>query len=161
MRTLILDWIMLFPFFGCKAQGKIVSKYIGYQYKETNNNSFIKRELLFLEKNDTLRINIRLPFDTKNPQIINPGIYYNCHLKVDTVYTISLKKICAGDIPDVYNSYYKTNTIPDKNDCSKFTEVVNNTPYEYKGHYGEYVDINGGLYEITGLSPGDGCSFSN
>jgi hypothetical protein len=161
MRTLILYGIMLLSSFGCKAQDNITASYIWYQYQETKNNSFIRRELLFLEKRDTLRINIRMPFNTQKPQIVSPGIFYNCHLKENTVYTITLKKICVSEIPEAFTSYYKTNTIPDRKDCSQFTEIEENTEYKYTGNYGKYVDIDGTLYEIIGLSPSDGCVFQH
>jgi hypothetical protein len=145
----------------CKAQEKMTLKYIGQQYKGTKNENFVNQEIIFLKANDTFRVNIKMPFDVKSKKIINRGIYYNCHLKSGTVYTITLKRICVNSIPDVPNSYYKTNTIPDKKDCSKFTEVEKNTAYRYEGNYGKYVDIDGALYEIVGLSPGDGCVFHN
>lgn len=150
---------MLFTFFSCKAQEKVTLRYIGHQYKETKNKSFVNDELTFIKNNDTLRVNIKVPFNESDAQIINRGIYYNCHLKEDTVYTLTLKKICANDIPEAFNSYYKTNTIPDKKDCSKFTEIEKNTDYEYKGNYGKYVDIDGVLYEIIGLSPDNNCFY--
>lgn len=150
---------MLFTFFSCKAQEKAALRYIGHQYKVTKNKSFVNNELTFIKDKDTLKVNIKVPFDERNAEIINRGIYYNCHLKEDTVYTITLKKICSTDIPEVFNSYYKTNTIPDKKDCSKFTEVEKNTNYEYKGNYEKYVDIDGVLYEVIGISPDDSCFY--
>ena len=161
MRTLILTGIMIISLFGCKAHEKIVATYIGYKYKGTKNDSFIRQELVFLEKNDTLLINIRMPFDTKQPQIVNPGIFYNCHLKENTVYTLMLKKICVSHIPKAFNSYYKTNTISKKTNCSKFKEIEKNTEYQYTGNYGKYLDIDGTLYEIIGLSPDEGCNFQH
>jgi hypothetical protein len=155
----MLYGIMLFTFFSCKAQEKVTARYIGHQYKETKNKSFVNDELTFINNNDTLRVNIKVPFNENDAQIINKGIYYNCHLKEDTVYTITLKKICTTDIPEAFNSYYKTNAIPDKKDCSKFTEIEKNTNYEYKGNYGKYVDINGVLYEVIGISPDNGCFY--
>lgn len=150
---------MLLTLFSCKAQEKVTLLYLGYQYNNTKNSSFVSKELNFLKANDTLHMNIRLPYDTIKHEIINRGIYYNCHLKKDTTYTFTLKKICVNNIPDVPNSYYKTNTIPNKKDCSKFTEVEKNTGYKYEGNYGKYVDIDRTLYEIIGLSPNDGCFF--
>jgi hypothetical protein len=89
------------------------------------------------------------------------GIFYGCHLKKDTVYTFILKKICLNDISDVPNDYYKTNTIPDQKDCSKFIEIEKNTEYKYEGNYGKYVDISGTLYEIIGLNPSGDCVFQH
>jgi hypothetical protein len=159
MRILILYGIILFAFFSCKAQEKVALRYAGHQYKETKNKSFVNDELKFIKDKDTLKMNIKIPFDEINAQIINRGVFYNCHLKEDTVYTFTLKKICVSDIPEAYNSYYKTNAIPDKNDCSKFTEVEKNTDYNYIGNYGKYVDIDGVLYEVIGLSPDDSCFY--
>lgn len=161
MRRLISSGIILISLFGCKVQEKLVATYIGYQYKETKNNSFIRREFVFLEKNDTVFVNIRIPFDTEKPQIVNPGIFYDCNLKENTVYTILLKKICVSNIPKAFNSYYKTNTVFDRKDCSKFIEIEKNTEYKYTGNYGKYVDIAGMLFEVIGLSPDDGCNFQH
>jgi hypothetical protein len=95
--------------------------------------------------------------------IYSTGIYYNCHLQQDTIYTITLQKICVNEIPDFCNSYYFTNAVFDSIDCSKFTEIENNTPYEYKcGYskgYGKFVDIKGTLYEIVGLKPDKDCFY--
>ena len=89
------------------------------------------------------------------------GIFYNCHLKEDILYTITLKKICGNDIPDVFHIYYKTNAVFDKDDCSRFKAIVKNTNYVYDRNYGKYVDMDGILYEIVGLTPGDGCVFQH
>lgn len=160
MRLLLLYGIILLSFFGCKAQEKVTLRYIDHQYKETKNKSFINDELIFLKNdNDTLRVNVKIPFNTDKSEIINRGIYYNCYLKEGVVYTIEWKKICINDIPDVPNSYYKTNTIADKMDCSKIKEIEKNTKYQYVGNYGKYIDIDGTLYEIVGLTPSDGCTF--
>jgi hypothetical protein len=163
MRILILNIVFfLFSLNNCFAQEKLIVHYIGSQLKSTKNYSFLSKELKFLKENkDTLKMNIRLPYDTINHKIIDMGIFYNCHLREDTVYIIILKKICVNDITDVPNSYYKINTIPDKNDCSLFTEMEKNTIYKYEGNYGKYVDINNELFEIMGLSPSNDCFFSN
>lgn len=159
MKAIALYGVILLTFCSCKAQEKVVLRYIGYQYKETKNKSFVNEELTFIKDKDTLKVNLKLPYDTVSHNVINRGIFYNCHLKEDTVYTITLKKICVTDIPETFNSYYKTNTIPDKKDCSRFTEVEKNTEYNYTGNYGKYVDIDGVLYEVIGISPDDSCFY--
>lgn len=160
MMKLILYSIILYSFIGCKTQDKITGSYFDYQYSGTENTSYLRQELKFINKDkDTLKVNLRLPYDTISRNIINRGVFYNCILKKGTIYTITLKKICVKDIPETFNSYYKTNAIPDKTDCSKFREIKNNTAYEYKGDYGKYVDINNVIYEVIGLSPSDGCFF--
>jgi len=164
MKKITLFIILSLFFYSCKAQEKvtITLRYIGYKYNTTHNSSFISMGLQFLkEGSDTVSINKKLPFDTTEHKVYDLGIYYNCHLKEGTVYTITLKKICTDSIPDIPNDYYKLNTIPDKNDCSKFVEFEKHTPYKYEGNYEKYVDINNTLYEIIGLSPPDGCFFSN
>lgn len=159
MKTIIVFAIMLFTLCGCKAQDKITLCYIGYQYKETKNNSFLNKQLLFTHNEDTLKMNLRLPFDISNHNVIDSGIFYNCHLKKGTTYTITLKKTCVTDIHETFNSYYNINTIPDKTDCSRFIEIRKNTRFRYFGNYGKYVDIDGVLYEIIGLSPDDDCCY--
>lgn len=159
--TLLFSVICLFSCCSCKGQESLTMRYVGHRYKETKNKSFINDELIFLKGKDSLFINVKLPFDLNNHQIVDRGIFYNCHLKKDTTYTLTLKKICVKDISDVPNSYYMTNAIFNKKDCSKFTEIKRNTKYKYEGNYGKYVDMNGGLYEIIRLSPSDGCFFQN
>jgi len=91
MRKIIVILLLSLLFICCcEAQKTIIGDYIGYKYLGTKNTSFINRELSFLVNNDTLRINIKIPFDITNPQIINHGIYYNCHLKQSSIYTIKL-----------------------------------------------------------------------
>lgn len=160
MKKLIL-LLTLFSLTSCKAQEKLTMHYIEHRYYPTKNKSFVNDELIFLKNKDTLRINAKVPFNSQNGNIINLGIYYNCHLQKDSLYTIQLKKICLKDIPEMQNSYYKVNAVFDKNDCSKFREIENNTSYEYKGNYGMYVDIQGILYEIIGVSPSDMCVFQH
>ncbi|TAF63549.1 MAG: hypothetical protein EAZ55_13220 [Cytophagales bacterium] len=154
--------MILLVCFICRGQEKLTLTYVGSQYKETKNKSFINREFTFLDvSNDTLYINLRMAFDVKNPQLMNPNIYYNAHLKKSEIYTITLRKICIKDIPETLNSYYITNTIPDEKDCSRFIEIENNTKYNYTGNYGKYVDIDGVLYEVDGVTPCNGCFFQH
>ncbi|WP_288443870.1 hypothetical protein [uncultured Chryseobacterium sp.] len=158
MRIVVYGIIMLTTF-SCKAQEKVTLSYVSHQYNKTHNKSFLNNELTFLKGKDTLKVNIKVPFDETNAQIVNQGIFYNCHLKKDTLYTFTLKKVCITDIPEGFSSYYKTNMIPDKKDCSKLVEIQKNTEYKYSGNYGKYVDINRVLYEITGITPDDSCFF--
>jgi len=163
MRTLMLYMILsVFLLSNCNAQNKLTLRYLGYQFNSTKNKSFVSQDLKFLKDDkDTIHMNVRLPFDTITYNIIDRGIFYGCHLKKDTVYTITLKKICVNNIPDVPNDYYKINTIPDQKDCSKFIEIEKNTKYKYEGNYGKYVDISGILFEIMGLNPSGGCFFQH
>lgn len=158
----ILYTIVLFIFFSCKVQQRVLSqknhtltlRYVNHQYNETKNISFRNDELI--KDRDTLKINIKATFDYINAQIYDLGVYTTVFLK-KSLYTFKLKQICVNDIPDLFNSYYKINTIPDKEDCSKFTEIEKNTEFNYNRNYGEYVDINGILYQIIGISPDDTC----
>lgn len=70
-----------------------------------------------------------------------------------------MQKKCVTDIPETFNSYYRLNTIPDKDDCSKFIEIKKDTEYNYLGDYGKYVDINSCLYEIIKIYPDDNCFY--
>jgi len=169
MRNLIFFCFLLLSLPACVAQETITVRYISSQYNRTKNNSFICKEMRFIsyKNNDTLSMNVRLPLkvtvkvsnDTIGIDVVDMGIYYDCHLKKDTIYTITVKKICINEIPEVYHSYYNTNAIFDNNDCSKFTEIEKNTPYEYIGYYGKFVDIKGILYEIVGLKPDNDCFY--
>jgi hypothetical protein len=173
MKNLILFGFLLLSFYSCLAQETVTARYIGDTIKLTKNNSFICKEIRFVSDNDndTLFINVRLPLKIttnrkkviKAVKFIDMGIYYNCHLQQDTIYTIMLQRICVTEIPDICNSYYFTNAVFDSVDCSKFTEIEKNTPYEYKcsysKDYGKFVDINGILYEIVGLKPDNDCFY--
>lgn len=141
-----------------KAQEKLTLKYLGYTYNETNNESFINRKLWFLKYDeDTLKVNIKMPFDRKDPKIINSGIYYNCSLKESITYILTFKKININNIPEGYNSYYKINGIFKDNNSSEFNEFKKNTPYLYRGYYGRFVDIDGNLYEVIDVEPSNDC----
>lgn len=143
----------------CSAQETITGKYVGELFEATHNTSFVNKTCVFqLDNGNTVQLNFKLPIDV-NRKITNTGIYYNCHLQEGSVYTIKLKKICISDIPDAEHSYYKTNAVFDRGDCSKFTEVEKNTNYSYQGYYGRYTDMDNVLYEITDLNPLD-CRVS-
>lgn len=56
--------MVLLTCFDCKAQTKqLTGSYIGNQYKESKNKNFISNELMFSEGIDTIRINIKIPFN--------------------------------------------------------------------------------------------------
>ncbi|OJV55763.1 MAG: hypothetical protein BGO31_16850 [Bacteroidetes bacterium 43-16] len=131
--------------------------YLGRKASSTQNISFINNTFVFLNDRDTLLMNVKVPFDTAKNEIFNMGIFYNCHLKEDSIYSITMKKICPSDIPKGYHNYYAINIISDKKDCSKFKEIVKNTKYKYLGNYEKYVDINGVIFEIIDLNPKGDC----
>lgn len=161
-KTFLFKCVLLaFVSVSCKAQDTLTYKvkYIGFSFETTKNRSFINRSLIFINNKDTFILNQKLPYKSEKPKVNYSGIYYNCHLKEDVVYTIVLKSFCVRDIPKSFNNYYITNTIPDKNDCSMFKENERNTKYKYYGNYEKYVDIAGRLYEVIGLSPSDDCFF--
>ncbi len=144
---------------GIQNQVTLTGQYIGYKYIETRNRSFINKQMYFLQGKDSLYINIKLPIDTDN-DIIDPGMLYGCYLKKDSIYMITLNKICLSNIPIEYNSYYRINTIvPKENNCSYFEEIKKDTKYLYRGNYGKYVDKNNELFEIVDIRPTDCCNF--
>jgi len=155
--------------FDCVAQKIITARYLRSNYEFTQNSSFMRREMKFVSdnSNDTLYVNVRLPLklninkfnDTISVEVFNWGVYHNCHLEQDSIYILILKRICVNDIPEWQHSYYRTNAIFDENDCSRFVEFENNTPFQYAGYVGEYVDVKGILYRIVGLEPNTNCFF--
>jgi len=161
MKKIVFYSAVLLIVYSCKGQQQIRGRYEGNAYKETLNESFINSELRFINGSDTLKLNLKLPFDRDKHQVNDRGIFYNCHLKKDTMYSITLKKICAADIVDVPVCYYMINTIPDGKECYRFTEVAKTTEYRDAGNYGKYVDVGGVLYEIVSLSPNGSCSFQH
>ena len=156
MKTIMFYVIMSLVLCHCKAQEELSLTYICYQYKGTQNRSFLNKELILKTDGDTIRMNLRLPYDSIHHNVIDRGLLYNCHLKKGVKYTFTLQKKCIFDIPSFFNSYYRTNTIPDKNDYSKFIEIKKDTEYDYRGDYGRYVDIKGCLYEIKRIYPNNG-----
>jgi len=137
-------------------------KYLGKSYEGTKNKSFVNKRMSFLNGNDSVFINVKLPFNEADSKIIDAGLYRNCILQEGNIYTLQLKKICLTNIPNEYESYYKTNAIfSDSRDCSSFVETKKDTQYIYKGRYDRYVDINNRIYEVMSLSPPSGCSYDH
>jgi hypothetical protein len=117
----------------------------------------VNNELLLLKGNDTIHMNVKLPYNAAESDTINNGILYRCFLKVHKVYTLKLKRICSADIPDVVNSYYKINAVNGKK-CSIFTEIKKDTEFLQRNP-GKYVDIDHKIYELTGISPDTDCAY--
>ena len=161
MRLSILNMFMFIFILGCTTQQKITLKYIGCQYSPTLNVSFLNKSLIFLKGKDTIKLNVKIPFDSIKNEVINMGIYFNCFLKKDSTYVIILKKVCPVEMNDVPSNYYKINCIKNVINCSKFTEVRLNTTYKYEGNYGSYVDFKNSIYRIVSLNPSDNCSFQH
>jgi hypothetical protein len=156
-RFFVLGIVVLIMIFACSTQKKITVQYIGQRYSSTQNKSFVNNELLLLKGNDTIHMNVKLPYNSAESDTVNSGILYRCFLKTNKLYTIKLKPICPADIPDVINSYYKINAIPKKN-CSTFTEVKMDTEFQRRNP-GKYVDIDHKLYELTGIVPDTDCAY--
>lgn len=151
MRLTVLYTIILLTICFYHTEKKLTLRYIGYEYKESKNKSFLNKELIFMRDEDTLRINLRLPYDAVNRTVFCRGFPHNYFLKEDKRYTFTLKEICVTEIPEIFNSYYKINTIPDTTNCSKFTEIEKDTEFSYIGNYEKYVDIDNVLYEIIDI----------
>lgn len=153
---LIVVYFLVFGV-GCKAQVRDYSglKYVGFVYTGTLNKSFVNKQLRFVKGRDTIIINLKLPFDRKTSNIYDQGIFYNCSLRQDTIYSFVLAPATTDSIPKEYNSYYRLNT--KFNSLNHFTEIRNNTSYQYKGSYGMYVDIENRLYLIRNMIPAGDC----
>ena len=156
---------LCFLFFlgSCRAQTQLVLtkiKYVGYSYKQSANKNFVTKELLFFKNADTLRINVRLPFDSKNRSINDDGLFYWCQLKSDSVYSFTLRRTTSSEIPTQWDSYYKSNAdFNGDQRFSKFKEIRKDTEFNFKGNYGKFVDFNGELFEIISLLPATGCQM--
>lgn len=135
-------------------------KYIGDQYTQTMNKSFINRALVFLDKeNKIVIINRKIGFDINQSYVLNTGIMWNCSFTQDQTYTISLSKICPEDFFKYEHSYYAANTQVDSVDCSRFYDYQRNTEFSlhYLYYLGLYVDIDFVLYRVDSISPEEGC----
>ncbi|KXB35414.1 hypothetical protein HMPREF1869_00957 [Bacteroidales bacterium KA00251] len=134
-------------------------RYVGYQFEETKNQSFLNKKMIFLDELDTLIVNLRLPYNIKTHTVIDKGVFYNCHLVKDAFYSIRLRRIHIHDIPKELNYYYNSNALPNEADSSRFIEIEKDTDFSYCGEYGMYVDINNTLYKIVGLFPDCNCFY--
>lgn len=83
----------------CKAQEELSLTYIGYQYKGTQNRSFLNKELILKTDGDTIRMNLRLPYDSIHHNVIDRGLLYNCHLKKGVKYIFILQKNAFSIFP--------------------------------------------------------------
>lgn len=118
----------------------------------------MNNQLLLLKGKDTLKMNVKLPYDPVNADTINNGILYRCFLKEKQVYVLKLKRICPADIPEAVNSYYRINALSSKKKCSTFSEIKTDTEFLQRNP-GKYVDINHTIYELTGISPDTDCAY--
>lgn len=161
MKTIICSLIVFLSCFDAEAQKTVEFsnlKYIGYSNSITLNNSFINKRIVFLNGKDSIIMNIKIAFDIKERKIYDPGIFYNCRLDIDSIYSFKLKKIRPSEIPKEYNSYYRTNCLF-KTQSSRFKEVKKDTKYRFIGNTGMYVDINHELFEIKNMTPASGCTM--
>jgi len=162
-KHIIFIILSCFNIYNCVAQkvttyNKIV--YRGCSVSKTVNKCFVNKKLLFTKNNDTIIINQKLPFRLQHATLYDYGIYYNCHLEVDTAYSFKLKKIKLSDIPILHNSYYRINAdFIDSLNLSKYIDIRKNTSFLIKGYYDKFFDINNEIYEIIELSPLTGCGI--
>jgi hypothetical protein len=160
MKTLLLTIaLFILILYGCTTQKKLTLRYIAQRYTRTVNKSFLNNELLFLNGKDTLRMNVKLPYNPVASDTVNTGIYRRCHLKKDRVYSFKLKPVNGKDIPDVLNSYYKLNAIfsSEKRNAT-YTEVKKDTEFLQRNP-GSFIDMNGQVYEIMELMPDQDCDY--
>jgi hypothetical protein len=134
-------------------------KYVGYEYVETLNKSFINKRILFLKNSDSIIFNIKIPFTIEEKKVYDPGIFFNCTLRKDSIYSFELKRSLEIEIPKDYNSYYITNCVFNHIFESKFTEIKRDTKYMFKGNNGMFIDIDNELYLILKMTPTHDCIF--
>jgi len=164
MRRFVILLIISICFFGCKAQNLLKYqdlKYAGVSYQGTLNSSFVNKRIVFTQGADSIVFNVKIPWDSTTKNINDPGIFYNCTLKQDTVYSFVLKKVSPAAIPKGYNSYYLSNGKFHDIKKSKFTEISKNTPYKYQGTNGMFIDIDHDLLLIEKMSPTTDCVFQH
>lgn len=147
----------------------ISGRYCGCHFKATKNAYFVNKEMLFVtDQEDSVYINIKLPIDTSNSMIVDYGIFYNCTLKKDSIYTFSLKKISRADLNVINNEYYSGNTINNEyyrsniiclNDDGKFEEIEKNIPYSTVITNNVFIDKDNFIYKIIDLSPKTDCIY--
>lgn len=124
-------------------------RYIRFSYTQTHNKSFINKAMVFKKGNDSITINQKLPFDFDKKEIFDNGFFYNCSLKIDSIYTIMLIQVVKDAIPTEYISYYRINSIfPDRRNKSKFIEIDKDSDFYYRGYYDKYFDIRNTLYKM-------------
>ena len=160
---IIITVLSLISIINCTAQTIIKYNnfiYKGYTLNKTFNTGFINKKLLFVKNRDTIYINQKLPYSTHKLTFYDYGIYFNCHLEIDSLYTFKLKKIRKKDVPSYFNNYYRINTLfKNRSNPSRFIEIKRNTAFLIKGYYDKYFDLNNELFEIMELSPLSGCGI--
>ncbi len=164
MRNIFLIVIIFLSCLGCKSQEFVRYKglkYEGYSYHETLNKSFINKRMVFLNGADSIIFNIKIPFSFETKETYDPGIFYNCTLTADSLYSFELKKVSLSAIPKEYNSYYLTNGRFSSANKSRFTEVKLDTKYQYQGNNGMFIDLNNELYRIEKMTPARDCVFQH
>ncbi|MBS1526301.1 MAG: hypothetical protein JST19_11670 [Bacteroidetes bacterium] len=155
-------FMLLLAFSSGRSQ-KIVKyehiKYIGFSYSGTLNKSFLNKRILFLKGADTIVFNLKIPFDKKTKNIFDPGIFYNCQLKQDTLYSFELEQSAVVDISKELNSYYKTNCLFTQAKGSQFREIRKDTKYSYAITGGMFIDIDHILFKIVKMTPASNCTM--
>lgn len=149
---------LLFIISSCSTQKKINVQYLNQRFSKTGNKSFLNNELILLKGKDTMRINVKIPYNSVTSDTINNGILYRCFFKPGKIYTLKLKRISVDSIPDAVNSYYKINTIASGKKKSTFKEIKKDTEFIYRNP-GKYVDIDNKIYEVRSFWPDIDCAF--
>lgn len=173
MKQYIIFTIIIFLFAHlCISQEKIINlentRLIDRRY-EIIDKTYFNEIYLFLNFTDTLKINSKKVYNYEDVlksnkiEFYSNGLFYNCQLKKDSIYSFKIKKVCKEKIISTYNNFYLTNAIfNDTNNCSKFKEIKNeNVYYENQLNVSRYIDINNELYEIIGLTPSNDCFFGH
>jgi hypothetical protein len=153
---------LFLPFLICLAAcspQKLTLRYLGQRYSKTQNKSFVNSELVFLREKDTIRMNLKIPYNSVASDTINTGIYRRCFLKIGSVYTFKLKPTAERDIPEALNSYYKINAVfMGKRKGAPFSEVEKDTEFMQRNP-GSFIDIDHRVYEIVELLPDKDCAY--
>ena len=151
--------LLLLFIFGCVPQKKLTLQYVADRYTTTQNQSFLTHELLFLHHQDTLRMNVRIPFNHSTYDTVNNGIFHRCFPKKSSIYAFKLKPIRVENIPTEVNSYYKTNAVfKNRRAGAAFREIKKNTEFLHRNP-GKYIDIDHRIYEIMEMWPDTDCAF--
>jgi hypothetical protein len=129
-------------------------EFVKYDYSGTKNSCYGNRELIFARDSKRVVLNQKIPFDHKQRRYMQSKTSWDCALTPRGIYTIRLRPTCLSAIPKNIQTYYGSNAVVlGSGDCSRFYTKTKDTEYREDMTYGNYVDMDGRLYEVVGITP--------
>ncbi len=169
MRNIVLIIIALIITCICSSF-TFTGRFLGdYVYVSPYNKCALRKKMQFAtndrgDSTDTIFFNRVIFFDTTNIKIYDQGIFYGCHLKKDSVYTITLEPVPPSKIFNLRHSgfnvdYYISNCYFPDMASNRFVErEFNISGLNYMWNI--FVDRNDSLYQIKEITPTCDCQMN-